>query len=223
MATRNTNKTTAPEKEKESNTIKKQEKEIESLKKQLETLMATLSTKPIEKVEIEKVEEEAYIEINPNKKTKITSLCYGTLTLYADNRGFLVFNHYGDTKTITYAQLCDYINSCRNAAERGLFYIHNQEMVEDLGLASFYTNIIHPDMVEKIKKNGIEEYKDFLNTISDESKEVLGKIFAEEVFNKKMTDLNLIDKIGRCIGIDIMEKVDEMKEIDNLLSADTTE
>ena len=69
-------------------------------------------------------------DINPNKKTKVTSLTYGYFSLYAPNRGFLKFPNYGSTHTITYAQLIDYVNACRTATENGNFYIHNQDMVD---------------------------------------------------------------------------------------------
>ena len=142
MPTNTNNKTNSTEKKttttKTESSEAKRIAELEEMIKQLTKTMAQMQGAPINNGDYEEDK-----DINPNKKTRITSLTYGYFSLYAPNRGFLKFPNYGSYHTVSYAQLVDYVNACRTAAENGNFYIHNQDMVEDLGLSEIYDLIAH--------------------------------------------------------------------------------
>lgn len=211
----NTTKKTSQENAIEAQTakkIKEQEKEIQELKQMLSQLIkAQSSNKANEEVEKE-------IDINPNKKTKITSLTYGLLTLYAPNRGFLRFDNYGSMHTITYAQLVDYVNSCRSSAESGRFYIHNQDMVIDLGLSEAYEKILSDKVFEQIFTSNVLDTYDILHNTTEEQKSAIAEIVSQKVFNKEITDIKKIDDISKAINVDILDKVKEMEETQNFLN-----
>lgn len=164
------------------------------------------------------IEPEVDKDINPNKKTRITSLTYGYFSLYAPNRGFLKFPNYGSYHTVSYAQLVDYVNACRTAAENGNFYIHNQNMVEDLGLAEVYETLLNDKIVDKILYSNELDVKDILSNTTLSQKQNICALVCEKVYNKELTDMARIDEIGKAIGIDILKKVNEMKETSEFLS-----
>lgn len=195
--------------------IKRQEKEIEELKKQLDSVLQALQANTLT-VEKNDVTEEK--DINPRKKVKVTSLTFGTLSLYAPNRDFLTFKHYGQTHSITYAQLCDYVNAGRTAAENGLYYIHNSDMVEDLDLTESYKKVINPSIVEDIINGNLVDFDGILSSLSADTKDTLGEVFATKIYGGELTDLNKVDSISRALNIDLMKKVEEMKTIEEMLN-----
>ena len=216
----NTNKTNSTEKKTNTPTSQKSEaKKIEELEAQIAQLtqlmqkMNMQATSPVSDTEEDK-------DINPNKKTKVTSLTYGYFSLYAPNRGFLKFPNYGSTHTITYAQLIDYVNACRTATENGNFYIHNQDMVEDLGLAEIYEAILNDKVIDKILYSNDIEFSDILSNTTQTQKDSICALVCQKVYNKEMTDMSKIDEISKAIGVDILSKVNEMKDSSKFLSND---
>lgn len=190
---------------------------------ELEAMIAQLS-KAMEKMQENEIVTKNNIDeekdISPNKKTKITSLTYGYFSLYAPNRGFLKFPNYGSAHTITYAQLIDYINACRTAAENGNFYIHNQDMVEDLGLSEAYEVLLNDKLIDKILYSNELEIKDILSNTTMVQKNSICSLVCQKVYDKEMTDIGRIDEISKAIGIDILKKVNEMKDTSEFLSND---
>lgn len=185
--------------------------ELEAMIAQMSETIARLSNN---------TEVSAPVVSSPKKKIKVTSLTYGNLSLYAPNRGFIQFSKYGETLTLSYDQICDYVNNCRSAAESGMFFINDANLVDELDLSEFYKNIITSDIVKGILNNHItiDEYDDLLSNITPSQKESLGELFTEEVYTKKFTDLNKIDALSHTLGIDIMKKVEEVKTMESNLS-----
>ena len=214
----NTNKTNSTDKKTNTPISQKSEaKKIEELEAQIAQLtqlmqkMNMQATSPVSDTEEDK-------DINPNNKTKVTSLTYGYFSLYAPNRGFLKFPNYGSTHTITYAQLIDYVNACRTATENGNFYIHNQDMVEDLGLAEIYEAILNDKVIDKILYSNDIEFSDILSNTTQTQKDSICALVCQKVYNKEMTDMSKIDEISKAIGVDILSKVNEMKDSSKFLS-----
>ena len=193
---RTTNKTTES----------KDSKKIAELEAQIKVL-----TELIKNSNVQSNTNEDYKEISPNRKTKVTSLTYGLLALYAPNRTHLRFEHFGQTLTLTYAQLCDYVNNCRSTAEAGAFYIHNEEMVEELELAPF------PRIVENIINGELVNYQEILGGLNNSQKETLGAVFADKIYKGEFADLNKIDQITRALDIDLLKKVEEMRSVEEIV------
>lgn len=190
--------------------------ELEEMIEKLTKSMAEMQKTPV--VADNYTEEDK--DINPNKKTRITSLTYGYFSLYAPNRGFLKFPNYGSYHTVSYAQLVDYVNSCRTAAENGNFYIHNQDMVDDLGLSEVYETLLNDKIIEKILFSNELEIKDILSNTTDAQKNSICALVCQKVYDKEITDMGKIDEISKAIGVDILKKVGEMKDTSDFLSKD---
>ena len=214
-----TNKTNSTEENKTTQTAKDENTriaELEAMIAQLTLAMNQLQkTTPVAK---EAISEDK--DINPNKKTKITSLTYGYFSLYAPNRGFLKFPNYGSTHTITYAQLVDYVNACRTATENGNFYIHNQDMVEDLGLTEVYETLLSDKLIDKILYSDELEVRDILANTTETQRNSICALVCQKVYDKEISNMARIDEISKSIGVDILKKVNEMKDTSEFLSKD---
>lgn len=209
----NTEEKLTSEKSKENKTDKITELEaiIAKLSKTIEDMQNNNIVNVVDNIAEDK-------DISPNKKTKITSLTYGYFSLYAPNRGFLKFPNYGSTHTVTYSQLIDYVNNCRTSAENGNFYIHNQDMVEDLGLSESYSTILSDKIIDKILFSDELENQDILRHTTDTQKNSICSLVCQKVFDKQITDMGKIDEISKAIGVDIFKKVNEMKDTKDFLS-----
>lgn len=207
--TRKTTKTTDTKSTVEKDkALSEAEKRIADLEAMVQQLLSAQKTAPRQETK----EEEQTLEINPNKKTKITSLCYGRLSLYCPQRGFLNFDKFGDTRILTYAQLVDYVNSCRKSAEQGLFYIHNKDMVEDLSLSESYKNIINESVLNDIFASDSADVQEVLSNVSKTQKQTIADLAAQKVYNKELTDIIKISKISEAVGVNILDKVKGMEE-----------
>ena len=214
----NTNKTNSTDKKTNTSTSQKSEsKKIEELEAQIAQLTQLMKQMNMQATSTGSSAEEDK-DINPNKKTKVTSLTYGYFSLYAPNRGFLKFPNYGSTHTVTYAQLIDYVNACRTATENGNFYIHNQDMVEDLGLSEIYETILNEKLIDKILYSNDIELSDILSNTTQTQKNSICALVCQKVYDKEMTDMTKIDEISKAIGVDILSKVTEMKDSSKFLS-----
>lgn len=208
----NKNKTTQPKTNED-----KKIKDLENTVKQLEEIILKMQSNNMTVVP---EKEEVELDINPNKKTKITSLTYGYFTLYAPNRGFLKFQNYGSSHTITYAQLVDYVNACRTSAENGNFYIHNQDMVQDLGLGEIYDNLLSDKIIDKLIFTNELDTNNILSNATDTQKQMICSLVCEKVYNKELDSMAKVEEISRAINVDIMTKLKEMKDSSTFLKQD---
>ena len=147
-------------------------------------------------------------------------MTYGYFTLYAPNRGFLKFQNYGSSHTITYAQLVDYVNACRTSAENGNFYIHNQDMVQDLGLGEIYDNLLSDKIIDKLIFTNELDTNNILSNATDTQKQMICSLVCEKVYNKELDSMAKVEEISRAINVDIMTKLKEMKDSSTFLKQD---
>lgn len=189
------------------------EKELATLRAQIDMLIkekeAVTTTAPIK----EESKKDEYI--HPNKKIKVISLTYGTLTLWCSTRGMTSFKGFGDTAVMTYSQLFDYMNTCRNAAKNGYFFIADPEVVEEFGLTEDYKKILSYDKILEVINGSDIDTKalELFSGIPEPLKESITNYVADLVYNKSLTDLNKIDIISNRLGVNIIQKVEEMKTI----------
>lgn len=211
--------------ENESLPVDDRDKIINELMARVEELTKMVNqSKPLSIVAEDVVEQcsndENFKEPSPNKQIRLISLCYGTLNLSTEpfGRGKLVtFSKYGESKTILYSTLIDIVNNNRKFAENGSFYILDKDAVYYLGLSDFYKGILSKDIMDNIYNYSPTEITDLLRNATDEQKEVIIRNTIDKIYNNIPVDLNKADLVGKFCGINIMNKVSEMKEIDEAM------
>ena len=225
-----TNSTRSVKKENaESQIIKNDNLEIENLKKDNEELKARLedimkmmkSLAQKEEVAIEEksekneenTSEEILEEPNPGKMIRVVSLCRGSLNMDEDNtgRGLIHFDKYGETKTVLYSSLVNIVNNNRKFAENGLFYILDKSAVYYLGLQDVYKKIVPNNVLDNILNYADVDIVKIIKNTEPTQIETMAKNLADKIYYGANVDLNKIQLISNESGIDIMEKVKQMK------------
>lgn len=199
-------------------TVSNRDTEIEALKAQLAVLMNLVGNNTMTNTAAPSEGQRA------RRRIKLTSLCYGTLTLYHPQKGYLRFNQYGASQLVTYDNLVEYLNSNREAAEKGLFYIEDEEAVSDFSLINQYKKIFSFSLVNGLIANNPDfdrsEALVKIKESTEDQKNSLADYVAIKTFNKEINDLNLVDDISGATGIDIMTKIQQLREY-NIINEDS--
>lgn len=159
-----------------------------------------------------------YKEINPNRKTRVYSLCFGFLSLHCPHCGFTEFKDYGSFKVLSYAQLSDYMLTCSEVFKNGTLYIVDPEIVDSLGLSSYYENLFSVELVDRLLRGEQVDYNQ-ITVSSEDQKNSLAKYVALKVYNEEFKDFNAIAELSKACGRDIMADVNQMKEISRNMEA----
>ena len=157
-----------------------------------------------------------YTEPRADKQVRIMSLCYGTLNLSTEPGGrgrVITFDKFGEAKTILYSVLIDIVNQNRRFAETGRFYIMDKDAVYYLGLEDSYKNIMTKEVMDNIDKYNAVDIEAFVSNAPHEQVEAMVRNIIQKMYNGNSIDLNKVDAISRASGINITEKVNEMKGI----------
>lgn len=153
-------------------------------------------------------------EINPNKQIMVMSLCYGVLSLTDDSgmRTLLKFSEYGETRPVLYSTLLDIVNSNLRFAQTGRFYILDKDAVYHLGLSEYYKTLIPREIIDNILTYSLNSIEGIMKSINKEQTDTLIRMLIDRVYNGEDVDINKIVFIGKLANVDIMEKVNEMKQ-----------
>lgn len=224
---------------KESDVIKSTEMntEIEELKKENEVLKSNLSElmnqvsellkkKGEEKTVVTSTESDTeddflkYKEPDANKQIRLVSMYYGVLTLCnSANRSVaktLKFGKFGEVKSVLYHDLVDYVNNERKFAEEGYFYILDKAAVYYLGLSSEYKKLVNPDFVKNIMNYSESEIHDIASTMTNAQRDNLIEVLSNRMYAGEMMDMNKIEIINKITGVNIQNKVEEMKKFTDM-------
>ena len=236
MANTVNNKTTKTSIKKEEVETDMSVKEIEYLKKsneemkeQLKALMEMMSFLNNKNQETKKEEDshkytpvvssynntsdEIPEEPSPNKMVRIISLCRGSLNLAKDERGLdkLKFTKYGEIKPVLYSTLINIVNNNRKFAERGLFYILDKASVYYLGLSNVYDKLVDNTVLDNICNYPVIDIEKIIEGMEKSQVEVMVKNLSDRMYNGENFDLNKINAVSRASGIDILQRVNNMK------------
>lgn len=204
--------------ENENNTIEILKKENEDLKNQIEKIMSMLETKTKNNDSIIECEDEDLKEPLPTKNIRIISLYYGSLNLSDGHGTKLSFGKYGEIKNCLYSKLVDIVNNDLKFAQAGMFYIADKNAVYHLGLADYYKKIQPKEILDNICTYDDNFISSVGKTLTKEQKETLSFGIAKRMFDGENFDLNKINVLSKAIGINIINKLEEMKELDRINS-----
>ncbi len=160
-----------------------------------------------------------------NRQVRVMSLCPNKLNLSTEKGGkghHYTFERFGETKKISYGDLISIGENHRNFKEAGFYYILDDKIVEEEGLADIYTKILNKEKIEQVLSNNDDAVALFQKTNPKQQKNIVdmivGKLLAGEY-----VDQNLIVSIDRIINsqndknyIGINERVSNVEEINNI-------
>lgn len=215
------------EKEDENSEIEKLREENNEIKEQLKQLMAMLtetrvkeekSKMSIPATEVLEGVESIPDEPSPNKMVRILSLCRGSLNLSEDEagNGKVKFSKYGEIKTVLYSSLINIVNYNRSFAEKGIFYILDKAAVYYLGLKDCYSHLVTNEVLDSICNYDDVDIIKIIDTTEKTQIDTMVKNLTDRLYSGENLDLNKIQIIGQKVGVDIMAKVNEMKQFSSM-------
>lgn len=205
--------------------VEKPKTELEQLKEQVALLTKALASKEIQGAT---TKQENYVEdedantttISSDTYIKVMSLTpfYLTLTTQEFGRGKKFnFEKFGEVKRILYHDLVDIMEQHQNFLNEGYFVILNQDVVRKHGLDDVYSKIITKEKFDAII-NG-ENQSDAVNLFKacgDAQRENMSLILINKIVAGEFVDLNLLDRLSRIIGYNIVERAEETKRVSEI-------
>jgi len=198
-------------KEEEKEMSKQELSELELLKQQVEELRAMLGKQTSIEPEIgeTKVRSDDYVPV--------MSLLPNTLNLSTKGGGqgtIKRFTKFGEVKNILYRDLVDIMDAHTNFLEAGYFYILNEDVIRQHGLNDLYDTILTKEKIEQIIQTEDENAISLYKNANPHQKEIIINLLVDKVFeNLDSVNLNIVDKISRDSGVDILEKAEDRKRM----------
>lgn len=150
----------------------------------------------------------------PNK-VKVVSLIENQLNLPVPNSNRVyTFAKFGHTNIIKLQDLEDIMGNARfrEQAERGYFYICDNDIVEELGLDEEYKTLNDEHTMRLVRELKGDDCVDLFCGLDKSMQESLATKIAEEMANNKPFDLNVVDAIYRRTDIDIKKLSDDIRD-----------
>lgn len=182
----------------------------EQLKKQQEQIDALLAK---EQSNIEKVDVpvETVSDIGSDDEVLVISLVPNKLNMLdRDGRVIFAFNDMYDEQYVDFASLRECVNSHRDMALNGRFYIADERAVNKLRLKSAYRNILSPKQFEDIVKNNINTAVDLYKIAPTGQQKVIVDIIKEKKMKGVDMDMNMLHKLSDLSGSDLVNVEDVM-------------
>ena len=205
----------------EEETVVIKKTELENIYKMISDLQNNIKTNSnlVTKKNIEENEEEIYNyeeeEVPLNSYIKVMSLIPYELNISTERHGkgrIFTFRGYGKTKRIIYQELEKIIEENRHFLERGFFIILDKRVVRKHGLDDAYKNIMNKEKMDMIllgfqggdvKENDILT---FAKSAPKEQQKILATMIIDKRINGETIDLNLFDKLGRIMNMDLNQE-----------------
>lgn len=202
--------------------VKNLSETIESLKKELEVIKSQTMMNNAHDTIPQQYQPNPNIvnTVQPNEYIKVMSLIDNKLNLSTRDHGLgktFSFEEFGETQDILYSDLMEINNHHRNFLEAGYYYILDDRVVAIASKKEAYKKILTKEQIEKILNND-ETAISLFQKANPKQQEVIVKFIIKKIINNEPVDYNLIDKLSRVSGVDIVEKAKASVEIkDNMM------
>ena len=198
-------KKTAEKKVEKVNNYDEQIKELREMVKMLSEQNKALLAEKSKEPETIYVQKE---QVNPMRMIKVVSLCSNRLDLSQGEHGtgkIYSFSKLGTIKNIPASILDDIVSTHLSLAEKGYFYICDEDFVRDHGLEGDYENLVNADVIESLIKQDRATLKQVLSTCKMSQLDTILNVIAQKAVSKEITleeledsgKISVINKICR--------------------------
>lgn len=198
-----TNTTTKKDEAKElREELKRQQAEFAEMQKQFEAFKAKMANQAETEIKPAVVEND---DIGADDEVLVISLVPNRLNLLdKDGRIIVTFHDMYDEQYISFASLRECVNSHRDMALNGRYYIADEKAVSKLRLKNHYKNVLTPKQFEDILKNNINTAVELYKIAPTGQQKVIVNIIKEKRMNGVDMDMNMLHKLSEISGTDLV-------------------
>jgi hypothetical protein len=124
------------------------------------------------------------------------------------------FTTMGEIKRILYRDLLEILESHRNFAEAGYFYIMDKRFIRQQGLDEMYSKILTKEKIEEIIRSTEPKHcVEIFNSANEKQKEIIVELLIDKLATGSSVDLNVVDAISRASKVDISKLAEDAKGV----------
>jgi hypothetical protein len=181
--------------------LKEQAEQIANLQAQLEVLMRAQANVSVEKTEPKR----------KKKMVKIISLVAGGLTLQGSR--IIRIDKQFDSVSVTDAEARIIISNMPKSAREGIFYIADNDFVEENDLEDAYQTILDDRQLKTVLSKNAKDVVDIYQNAPDAQKKIIDSMIVDGRLMGLEIDANILMELGKISGIDYfgIEKVEEVE------------
>lgn len=181
--------------------LKEQAEQIANLQAQLEVLMRAQANVSVEQAEPKR----------KKKMVKIISLVAGGLTLQGSR--IIRIDKQFDSVSVTDAEARIIISNMPKSAREGIFYIADNDFVEENDLEDAYQTILDDRQLKTVLSKNAKDVVDIYQNAPDAQKKIIDSMIVDGRLMGLEIDANILMELGKISGIDYfgIEKVEEVE------------
>lgn len=201
VTTENVEKEIAPIELNDNQKLKEQAEQIANLQAQLEVLMRAQANVSVEQAEPKR----------KKKMVKIISLVAGGLTLQGSR--IIRIDKQFDSVSVTDAEARIIISNMPKSAREGIFYIADNDFVEENDLEDAYQTILDDRQLKTVLSKNAKDVVDIYQNAPDAQKKIIDSMIVDGRLMGLEIDANILMELGKISGIDYfgIEKVEEVE------------
>lgn len=199
--TENVEKEVTPIELNDDQKLKEQAEQIANLQAQLEVLMRAQANVSVEQAEPKR----------KKKMVKIISLVAGGLTLQGSR--IIRIDKQFDSVSVTDAEARIIISNMPKSAREGIFYIADNDFVEENDLEDAYQTILDDRQLKTVLSKNAKDVVDIYQNAPDAQKKIIDSMIVDGRLMGLEIDANILMELGKISGIDYfgIEKVEEVE------------
>lgn len=201
VTTENVEKEVTPIELNDNQKLKEQAEQIANLQAQLEVLMRAQANVSVEQTEPKR----------KKKMVKIISLVAGGLTLQGSR--IIRIDKQFDSVSVTDSEARIIISNMPKSAKEGIFYIADNDFVEENDLEDAYQTILDDRQLKTVLSKNAKDVVDIYQNAPDAQKKIIDSMIVDGRLMGLEIDANILMELGKISGIDYfgIEKVEEVE------------
>lgn len=178
------------------------QKQVEDSKKEKDNM-----SQLIDVLKNSKTTEEDSDELTSDTDITVISQTVGKLSLFTEGFGLgteYVFNNFGDVLDISFGDLKEIVKNNRSFAQKGYFYIANNEAVNKLRLKANYQRLLSNDDMMTILEKDADKIMELYDLAPEGQKQIIIDLIVDKKLNKEKISADILLALGEKCGRDLI-------------------
>lgn len=178
------------------------QKQVEDSKKEKDNM-----SQLIDVLKNSKTTEEDSDELTSDTDITVISQTVGKLSLFTEGFGLgteYVFDNFGDVLDISFGDLKEIVKNNRSFAQKGYFYIANNEAVNKLRLKANYQRLLSNDDMMTILEKDADKIMELYDLAPEGQKQIIIDLIVDKKLNKEKISADILLALGEKCGRDLI-------------------